>query len=349
MWNGSQAQLTSFRTRTEVTFPLLLRASGTGDVSTSGAVDVMIVVDQEGIVRGVSGARTSAVSAAVRLIDELLNPPVPMIGATPDSLNFGPELQPGESRTLPVTVQNTGTDTLNLTNIQSDIPELTVSDSTFFILPGENREIQVTLTPTQDGTLSGILNLLSNDPQQDTLRVVIEPVTVITLPSAIALAAERLEFDNIEVGSRVARTLTIRNEGRGFLKITDVTSDLPGLSVSQEAFEVPPGESYDLTITVTPTAEGAFSGSLTIVSNDPDRNTIVLPLSGSAMMFRPDARADFNGSGRIDFADFVIFAQGFGRQTGQPGFNERLDLNDNGRIDFPDFVIFARSFGTTVN
>ena len=326
----------------------MLRASGTGGVSTSGAVDVMIVVDQEGIVRGVSGARTSAVSAAVRLIDELLNPPVPMIGATPDSLNFGPELQPGESRTLPVTVQNTGTDTLNLTNIQSDIPELTVSDSTFSILPGENREIQVTLTPTQDGTLSGILNLLSNDPQQDTLRIVIEPVTVITLPSAIALAAERLEFDNIVVGIRVDSTLTIRNEGRGFLKITDVTSDLPGLSVSQKAFEVPPGESYDLTITVTPTAEGSFSGSLTIVSNDPDRNTIVLPLSGSAVMFRPE-RADFNGSGRIDFADFVIFAQGFGRQTGQPGFDERLDLNDNGRIDFPDFVVFARSFGTIVN
>ena len=86
----------------------------------------------------------------------------------------------------------------------------------------------------------------------------IEPITVKTLPSEIALAAERLEFDNIEVGSRTNRTLTIRNEGRGFLKITDVTSDLPGLSVSQNAFEVPPGKSYDLTITVTPTAEGAF-------------------------------------------------------------------------------------------
>ena len=170
VWNGSQAQLANFATVTSVTFPLLRSASGTGGVSTRGAVDVMMIIDQEGIVRGVSGARTSAVSAAVRLIDELLTPPVPIIGINPTSLNFGPELQPGESKTLPVTVQNTGTDTLNLTNIQSDIPELTVSDSTFSIPPDESKEIQVTITPTQDGTLTGILSLISNDPQQDTLR-----------------------------------------------------------------------------------------------------------------------------------------------------------------------------------
>ena len=65
-------------------------------------------------------------------------------------------------------------------------------------------------------------------------------------------------------------------------------------------------------------------------------------------MFQP-GRADFDGSGRIDFTDFIIFAQGFGRQAGQPGFDERLDLNDNGRVDFPDFTIFARFFGSTVN
>jgi hypothetical protein len=351
VWNGSQAQLTSFGNRTGVTFPLLLRAAtGTNfGVSSSGAIDVMMVVDQEGIVRRRSPANPTAVSAAVSLVRELLTPSVPVIGTIPTSLNFGPELQPGESKTLSVEVQNTGTDTLNLTSIQSDIPELTVSDSTFSILPDESREIQVTLTPTQDGTLSGILSFLSNDPQQGTLRIVIESITVKTLPSEIALAAEQLEFNNIEVGSRVNRTLTIRNEGQGSLKITDVKSDLPGLSVSQKAFEVPPGESHDLTVTVTPTAEGAFSGSLTIVSNDPDQGMIVLTLSGSAVMFQPEGRADFNGSGRIDFADFVIFAQGFGRQAGQAGFDERLDLNDNGRIDFPDFVIFARSFGSTVN
>lgn len=57
------------------------------------------------------------------------------------------------------------------------------------------------------------------------------------------------------------------------------------------------------------------------------------------------ATADFDGSGRVDFADFLAFAAGFGKSTGQEGFDARLDLNGNGTVDFPDFLLFAQAFG----
>ncbi len=343
MWNGNSTGLAGFASITGATFPLLQRAAiGTNfGVSSSGAVDAMMVVDQSGTIRRISGSGSSAISTTVNLIRQLLAP-VPAINASVTSLNFGSELQPGGSTTLSLEVKNTGTANLNITQIKSDISELTVSDSTLLIPPGGSREIEVTLIPVEDGILSGTLSLLSNDPENSTLQITIEPLTVKTLPSAIVLGADRLEFNGVEVGRRMNRTLTIRNEGQGALKITDIKSDLQGVSVSRDTFEVPAGESVDLTVTLTPGAEGAFSGNLEILSNDPDRSLIVLPLSGSAVVFRPDVRADFNGNGQVDFADFVLFARAFG--TVDPTF----DLNENGRVDFADFAIFARSFGRSV-
>lgn len=59
--------------------------------------------------------------------------------------------------------------------------------------------------------------------------------------------------------------------------------------------------------------------------------------------------ADFDGSGRVDFPDFLIFAGGFGKSTGDEGFDARLDISGNGSVDFPDFLIFAQSFGKSPN
>jgi len=59
--------------------------------------------------------------------------------------------------------------------------------------------------------------------------------------------------------------------------------------------------------------------------------------------------ADFDGSGRVDFPDFLIFASGFGKSTNDVGFDARLDFSGNGTIDFPDFLVFAQSFGKSPN
>lgn len=55
--------------------------------------------------------------------------------------------------------------------------------------------------------------------------------------------------------------------------------------------------------------------------------------------------ADFDGNGTVDFTDFLTFVQGFGKSSGQDGFNEKLDLDGNGTIDFSDFLLFVNAFG----
>ncbi|MBI2501807.1 MAG: hypothetical protein HYW07_01070, partial [Candidatus Latescibacteria bacterium] len=49
--------------------------------------------------------------------------------------------------------------------------------------------------------------------------------------------------------------------------------------------------------------------------------------------------ADFDGNGRVDFADFFLFADVFG------SVNPLYDLDNSGRVDFADFFLFADDFG----
>ena len=61
------------------------------------------------------------------------------------------------------------------------------------------------------------------------------------------------------------------------------------------------------------------------------------------------AASDFDGNGKVDFSDFLIFAGGFGKTSGEEGFDARLDLSGNGTIDFDDFLFFTRHFGRSTS
>lgn len=55
--------------------------------------------------------------------------------------------------------------------------------------------------------------------------------------------------------------------------------------------------------------------------------------------------ADFDGSGRVDFSDFLVFVSHFGSSSGQADYDSAFDLDANGAVDFPDFLSFATQFG----
>lgn len=59
----------------------------------------------------------------------------------------------------------------------------------------------------------------------------------------------------------------------------------------------------------------------------------------------PAKSADFNSDGSVDFSDFLAFAQQFGRNEGDEGYDARFDLNGNGSVDFQDFLAFAQQYG----
>ena len=54
---------------------------------------------------------------------------------------------------------------------------------------------------------------------------------------------------------------------------------------------------------------------------------------------------DFDGNKKVEFNDFLIFAQGYGKSREQEGYVALLDLDDSGTVDFSDFVAFAQAYG----
>ena len=54
---------------------------------------------------------------------------------------------------------------------------------------------------------------------------------------------------------------------------------------------------------------------------------------------------DFNGDGRVDLSDFLLFASQFGLSRGDEQYDTKYDLDGDGTIGFGDFLIFGRSFG----
>jgi hypothetical protein len=52
---------------------------------------------------------------------------------------------------------------------------------------------------------------------------------------------------------------------------------------------------------------------------------------------------DFDGSGAVDFDDFVMFAGAYGQK------NSEIDLTGDGFVDFSDFIVFARNYGGSAN
>lgn len=83
---------------------------------------------------------------------------------------------------------------------------------------------------------------------------------------------------------------------------------------------------------------GTVHGAYLSGQREADR---IIALGGGATM----VTGDFNEDGGVNFADFLQFAQNFGKKTGDAGFDSKFDINKNGSVDFADFLQFVQAFG----
>ena len=321
---------------------MLLNASGVSGTLDTQNEDIL-VIDQEGILR----LKTTAIATGSHdlinaQVDALLNK-TPVISLFPSEIYFGRTLEVGQSKTVEFKIENTGAGPLEITGYSA--PEgITMEPSTLTIAPGESKTVQITLTPTQAGTFSGTITLQHGEQSVGTLEI---PFTNLTIEAAqipiISLMQENLNLGEIEMGRGITTTFTITNTGTGPLNITDIQSDIAGITLSETQLTLPPGQSQDIIITLNPTAPGPITGTIDITSDDPEKTSISLTITGSAIFVPADPRTDFNGSLTVDFYDFLLFSEAFGTA------NATFDLDGSGTVDFPDFLIFIASFGKAVN
>ncbi len=91
-----------------------------------------------------------------------------------------------------------------------------------------------------------------------------------------------LSFGDAALNTNVDRTLTVFNTGGQPLQVTNVTSSNALFSVVSPgtSFSIPANSQQDLVLRFRPTANGAQTAALTLTSNDPNRPTLPVTLSG---------------------------------------------------------------------
>lgn len=102
------------------------------------------------------------------------------------------------------------------------------------------------------------------------------------------------------------------------------------------------------------TAGDDFEGGTTVrivqavTTDDSGDNELEIGSGASFVVIGQAASAktpDFDGSGTVDFRDFLMFSESFGTSSDDEAFDSRFDLDNDGQIGFTDFVEFAAAFG----
>lgn len=136
---------------------------------------------------------------------------VPTIEVSTSSIDFG-EVFVNDIAVETITITNSGCGTLNVTDITSSLPEFTVDNSTFSLLPEETIDIEVTFSPLTDNSFSGTLTIVNNDTEEiiDVIGTgLVSPIVELN-PVAVDVTLEGC--DDIQ-----EETLTILNSGTGDL------------------------------------------------------------------------------------------------------------------------------------
>ncbi len=267
--------------------------------------------------------------------------PVPAISVQETAVDFG-AIEAGQTGQRTITIQNTGTASLEITGIESDVPGLTFDDTMFTLEPEGSQMVTITFPSSTAGTFSGNITISSNDPDRAT-RTLSVSVIVQAAPAPVLVVGEpAIDFGSIDAEKTAQQTFTITNTGTARLEVTGIESDVSGLTFEPSVFTLAPEGSQTITITFPKPMEGEFSGSISILSNDPDRAKHTLTISGVVQPLSLEAKSDFDGSGMIDFTDFLLFVGAFGSAESE------YDIDGSGAVDFPDFLMFVSVFGKTV-
>ncbi len=199
----------------------------------------------------------------------------PSVTVSPVNLAFG-QVRVGQSDLRTFSVQNTGTGPLTITDMT-----ITGPDAERFsrqpglvpmtLQPGSTARVMgVTFTPAAVGQASAQVTLLTDDVQNPSVQVSLEGEGI---APTLMLSDTSLSF-GAQIAGRTSspRAFEIHNGGTAPLQVFSLAltgANASSFSVAQPngPFVVPPGESREVSMVVTPSSAGEFVGRLNIQSD----------------------------------------------------------------------------------
>jgi len=193
------------------------------------------------------------------------------INVQPQPLDFG-VLRTGETDTRALTVLNQGSGTLTVFNIVSGESAFSLqnrAESSFDLGPGENKRIQIVVSPTRRGKITGTLTIQSNDAQNPNFPVTVQ-VDVEGAPGpTFRVITEPVDFGQVGFGERQEINLVIKNEGVAPGQIFGIRPDNNQVKViSQIPVTVQPDNTIAIVLVYSPLPYRSRDGEITLFSED---------------------------------------------------------------------------------
>ena len=206
----------------------------------------------------------------------------PAVTLAPTSLSFGNQTLNTPSATQPVTLTNSGTTTLSITNIAASAQYSQTNTCGASVTAGANCTITVTFTPTATGSQPGTITITDNAPGSPHTVNLSGTGTNVTAP-AVTLAPTSLSFGNQTLNTPSAtQPVTLTNSGTATLNITTIAASAQYSQTNTCGASVAAGANCTITVTFTPTAAGSQPGTITVTDNATG-SPQTIPLAGTGV------------------------------------------------------------------
>ncbi len=209
-----------------------------------------------------------------------------------DSGDFG-QVCGGSFRDLDLTISNTGGCDLSISNITSSSAEFKTAQTVNFpivVQGGTSVQVPLRFQPTSIGAKAANITISSNDP--DTPNKIVA-VSGHSDPGDINVTGST-DFNDVCAGVQSEKTISVCNVGACDLHVTSATINCPDFTIVNNPF--PTTVSHDfcipLIVRFTPTSVGPKMCNLTINSDDPDENPVVLVLKANTPLASIDVAPD---------------------------------------------------------
>ena len=222
-----------------------------------------------------SGAKTGTVTVTSTASNPTLNIPLSGTGTTPGtlvsnptSLSFG-NVPVSTTQTLSETITNAGGSSATISQVAASGTGFSVSgiSTPVTLNAGQSVTFSVSFTPPSAGAVTGDVTITSNasDP---TFVVPLSGTGTATAAGQLTVAPTTLALGSVQVGESGTGSGTLTASGAN-VTVTAASSTNAVFSISGLSLPVtiPAGQSASFTVTFSPAATGAVSGTLTFTSN----------------------------------------------------------------------------------
>ena len=211
----------------------------------------------------------------------------PQIAATPSTAAFG-NVSTGTSNTQTITVSNGGSASLTISSVSVTGAGFNISgiSAPMTIGAGKNATFNAVFAPTTAGAVSGSITLTNNSPNPS-MSIPLSG-TGVASTKVLGLSTTSLSFGNVNVGSNNSLSVALTNNGNANVTISNLgvsngSFTASGVSAGEM---LTPNQSVTVTVQFAPSAAGAVSGTVTILS-DATNSPASINVSGTGVAATP--------------------------------------------------------------